>query len=201
MSKLDELYKEIQKCINCNLGDLYINKDDGKLNGKVVGYGKGKILFVAQNPNFNRHGAREALRADDYGSNKLFAEMLKEVGLNRDDVFVTNLIKCSAYKNGPLTNEHIRICTQLLWKEIDILKPNIIVPLGMMSTSYFNGAFGQFTEYTRYISRKQIAKDNVKYVIKKYKVFSIFHPAFLIRKPELKGKYIEWLKQIKEIAK
>lgn len=188
--KLKDLYNQIQKCEDCRLGKLYVNIDDRALNGKVVGYGqKTNIFFVAQNPNFNRHGAREALKACDYGSNKMFAELLKEARLNRDDVFVTNLIKCSTYKNEQSPAEYIDKCEKWIRTEIETLQPRIIVPMGSLARTYFMGKFGKLTEYT-------FDGQNT------FKVFSIFHPAFLSRNrdPKLRNTYINWLKEIKRLG-
>lgn len=150
----------------------------------VPGYGDPNpdILFIGEAP--GRHGADiTGVPFTRDRSGKLFLKMLGLIGLTnsspeRDDpilykAFVTNIVKCNPRgingANRPPTKDEIGNCNEFLKEEIRILKPRIIVPLGIpaskqiLGEEFASGSFG-----------KPILQDNVW-------IFPLWHPAFVVR--------------------
>ena len=69
-------------------------------------------------------------------SGKMLDELLGEAGIRRDDVYMTNLIKCMLPKNRRPKQDEIKACSSFLEKEIALIDPKVLVPLGYYSTRY-----------------------------------------------------------------
>ncbi len=70
----------------------------------------------------------------------LLTKMLADAGIDRAEVFITNVVKCrptspDGKKNRPPHAEEIRICKRWLWEEIQAVKPKVIMTLGKVPTS------------------------------------------------------------------
>jgi len=166
---LKKLYFNMQKCNKCNLGTITINclnheEDSGKLPG--FGDCNSKILFIAQQPSYFRKGFKvfgspsTANRTDLY-----FETGLKSLGLKRNDVFVTNLIKCSSYKNELICNNTLDCCPAYwLNTEINIINPKVIVAVGKIASDHLGAIRGKLRKYN----------DTIK-------ITSIYHPSYVVR--------------------
>ena len=122
---LDALNHQIRSCKKCG---LYATRKHA-----LVGEGNinANIMFVALSP-----GAKEDIKNRMFigPSGKVFNKLLYEAGIDRNMVFMTNLVKCILPKNRkPKTNE-IESCSQFLNDEISIIQPEVIVPLGYYAT-------------------------------------------------------------------
>lgn len=179
MESIDELNHKMQSCRECSLSQYDVNQRREKTDfGKVLGYGDGsKVVFVAMAPSWFRHGFY-CFRENDFGGNKLFHDALDAVGWDRESVYVTNLVKCSTYKNAPLEEHQIEMCQKFILKEIEIWKPKLIVPLGKQVAEFFGG----------HIYRK--------YLWHGYIVFPMYHPSFCCRDTEFRLQFIEEFKRI-----
>jgi len=103
------------------------------------------IMFVGEAP-----GAAEDKQGIPFvgESGKVFDEILERVGLKREDVFITNVVRCRPPQNRNPKPSEIRACLPFLLEEIKKVKPNVIVPLGnvalkaltdLTGVSYFEG--------------------------------------------------------------
>jgi uracil-DNA glycosylase len=90
------------------------------------------ILFVGEAP-----GQKEDEQGKPFvgAAGKFLAEMLESIGLTRDDVFITNIVKQRPPNNRDPLPEEIAAHWPLLGKQIDIINPKIIVMLGRHSMS------------------------------------------------------------------
>jgi len=176
---LEELAERIRKCKAC---DLWKNRNkavpgEGNPNAKVmlIGLGPGKSEDQQGRPFVGRAG-------------KFLDELLELVGIERKEVFITNVAKCFLPQNK-ITEEQAKICTSLyLEKQIEIIDPKVIITLGDVATSYI---FRKFN-----LPKSSITKIHGKI----FKVFTLkgekfiipmFHPAVALYNP----KYKEILKQ------
>ncbi len=125
MKNLQFLYNKIKDCRECRLWKTRRNV--------VVGEGNinAKLLIVAQAP-----GANE----DEHGkifigpAGRIFDDLLKIADIKREEIFITNLIKCFLPKYRRPKWDEIYKCKNYLFTEIKIINPKVIVPLGYYST-------------------------------------------------------------------
>jgi uracil-DNA glycosylase len=117
-------YKEIT-CTKC---ELHYNRIKG-----VIGFGNpnAKLMFVGE------AGGREE---NEQGrpfvgkSGKLLTELMAEIGINREDVWITNTVKCATPENRIPKITEINSCRPFIEEEIYLVKPQIIILLGMTAT-------------------------------------------------------------------
>jgi len=162
---LDAVATEIIVCTKCPLWKTRKNAVPGEGNSESP------VMFIGEAP-----GQSEDIKGKPFvgAAGKFLETLLSEIGLSRDDVFICNIVKCRPPRNRePMPNE-IQTCTPYLDRQINIIKPKIIVTLGNYSTEYifskanmpFNGitqAHGKFYQAT--ILDMQLT------------IFPTFHPA------------------------
>jgi uracil-DNA glycosylase family 4 len=126
-----QLAAQAQGCRKCeNLCDRTAVLSE--LNGNL----DSPILFLAEAP--GRNGGdktRVPLVGDASGAN--FRKFINSIGLNRENVFVTNTVLCNPRKesgaNRKPTSAEIRNCSSFLQEQIEVLEPQIIVTLGTVA--------------------------------------------------------------------
>ena len=124
----EELERRINGCVICTLGT--------KRTMAVPGNGShtADVMFIGEGPGYyeDRQGLPFVGRAG-----QLLNEMLAAIGMRRDDVFVTNMIKCRAPNNRDPLPIEIRSCGPYLDRQIELISPKVIVTLGRYSTAKF----------------------------------------------------------------
>lgn len=107
----------------------------------VIGEGSldAKIMFVGEAP-----GRNEAKTGKPFcgAAGKILDELLASAGINRPDVYVTNIVKDRPQENRDPTVEEIKTYGPLLDKQIEIIKPKVIATLGRYAMGYVMGRFG-----------------------------------------------------------
>lgn len=106
----DKLTQHILTCQLCPLSQTRTHSTVG------VGHKTSALMIVAEEGNEQ--------------SEKLLTAMLKAIGLQRNDVYITNVIKCAAAETAPTSDEHILSCEPYLLREINLIKPKLILALG-----------------------------------------------------------------------
>jgi len=159
----------------------------------VVGEGSidTDILFVGEAPGYN-----EDLQGRPFvgKAGKILDELLESIGLKRNDVYVANLLKCRPSDNrNPLKTE-IDVCTEYLEKQIEIIQPKIIVPLGNFASSYIFEKFGLKYDKISNIHGKIF---QINTVFGRLKIIPLYHPAVATYNPETKNILLEDFKAIK----
>lgn len=151
-----------------------------------VGPQNAKIMFVGEAP-----GASEDMQGTPFvgQAGQKFTEMLNAAGINRDEVYISNICKCRPPNNREPTNGEIVACTSYLEEEIETVKPEIIVPMGNPALHYFLGLTG----VTKHAGHEHYSD---KY---KCKIIPLLHPAYILRVPEHAGMTITHLQKIKTI--
>lgn len=122
-----ELNAVIRKCKRCR---LYLTRTN-----VLCGEGNlhAPLMLIAQAPGQNED--REG-RMFIGPSGKILEELLDEAGIGRDEVYMTNLIKCRLPKNRRPKQDEIMACSSFLEKEIALIDPEVLVPLGYYSARY-----------------------------------------------------------------
>jgi DNA polymerase len=110
---------------------------------------------------------------------KLLDELLAEVGLERGDVFITNVICCRPPGNRDPVPEEIEACKPYLYKKIELIQPKVICTLGNFATKLLTGEPTGITKVHGRPQEREVAGRVVK-------LFPIFHPAAALRTDSVK---------------
>ena len=165
--KINQYYKSISLCKKCSLG--YTR------NKFVFGIGdpNAELMLIGEAP-----GKEEDLKGEPFvgRAGKLLNKILAAIDKNRNDgVFITNVLKCRPPNNrDPLVSE-IDKCEPYLLKQIEIIKPKLIVALGKISGN---------TLLKKDITLKEMRGTIHDYFGTPLKV--TYHPSALLRNPNLK---------------
>ncbi len=189
MKKLEE---RIRNCRKCPLGELRTNAVPGS------GSYYAKVMFVGEAPGYweDQKGLPFVGRAG-----KVLDELLSEIGLSRDEVYITNIVKCRPPENRDPTEEEIKACSPYLDRQIDIIRPKVIVPLGRHSMRYILTKFGFEPEPISKIHGKTF---ETRTLFGKLVIMPMYHPAAALYKPpireELRKDFVKLAKLLEEIG-
>jgi DNA polymerase len=180
--KLQKIKQQVTKCTKCDLSKTRNKSVPGKGNYKA------DVIFVGEAP-----GKNEDMKGEPFIgiAGKKLTMALESAGVTREEVYITNIVKCRPPKNRVPTTDERNTCQNYLEKEIDIIKPKIICVLGNTAfNSLLNG-----NEITKF--RGKIAKKNNQLY------FLSVHPAATIYNQKLisvlKKDMIKLFKLIKEL--
>jgi len=118
---LDEIILQVKKCKKCRLWQTSLHGVPGE------GPTDAKIMFIGQNP-----GAEEDKTGRPFigRAGKFLTKTLVEFGINREDVYITNIVKHTSPENRKPYPDEVITCIPYLTQQIAIIKPKIIVLLG-----------------------------------------------------------------------
>lgn len=125
-----------------------------------------KIMFIGEAPGF--YEAQEG-RPFVGNAGRLLNKMLESVGLKREDVYITNLLRFRPPENRDPNPKEVEEYTPFLKRHIDIIKPKIIITLGRFALNYF-------------LPNAKITRDHGKiHQATNYVIYPVFHPAAALR--------------------
>ncbi len=162
--ELETIKQNVIKCTKCDLCKTRTNAVPGKGNFQS------DVIFVGEAPGRNEDRNGEPFIGV---AGKKLSIALDEVGISRDDVYITNIVKCRPPNNRVQKTSERETCQEYLKKEISIIKPEIICILG---NTAFNSILGG-SEITKFRG-KVVRKDNLLY-------FLTIHPAATIYNQKL----------------
>ncbi len=118
---LDDIHREIVDCRRCELGPLRTNLVFGEGNPNA------DLVFVGEAPGEqeDRQGRPFVGRAG-----QLLTKIIEAMGLNRDDVYICNILKCRPPENRNPKPAEIKACEPFLLKQLDAIRPKVICALG-----------------------------------------------------------------------
>jgi uracil-DNA glycosylase family 4 len=180
--KLQELKELIGKITNCELkkNSSNIVFSDGNPNSK--------IMIIGEGP-----GANEDLEGVPFigRTGELLDKMLLSINLNRDNVYISNVVNYRPPENRNPTKEEIARYLPYLIKHIEIINPQILILLGSAALNTIIGNDKVISDVRGMWVEKKIGTCNTSIIVS-------FHPAFLMRQPD--QKKLSWidLKMIKK---
>jgi DNA polymerase len=119
---------------------------------------------------------------------QLLTKIIESISLPREDVYITNLVKCRPPQNRNPELDEIQSCNPFLMKQIRAIQPKIIC------------ALGTFAAQTLLKNDTKISDLRGKsFDLEGIKVIPTYHPAFLLRSPERKREVWEDIKKIAEL--
>lgn len=171
-SEWQVLQQQVRTCTLCELHKTRKNTVFGEGNIQA------DLMFVGEAP-----GANEDLQGKPFvgRAGMLLNEMLHAIGLDRQDVFIANILKCRPPNNrDPLPHE-VACCTPYLQKQIITIKPKLIVALGRIAAHFLLETKEPLTRLRGKIH---------SYGEGEYKtpLLVTYHPAYLLRSPKEKSK-------------
>jgi len=185
-SELQALHQQIAVCKKCILHKSRVKAVPG------VGPERANIMFIGEAPGF--HENQQGLPFVG-PAGRLLDELLERIGLRRESVFITNVVKCRPPKNRDPQPEEIEARRPYLDQQIELLQPKMVITLGRFSMArYFPNAK---------ISRIHGQPRKIEGVI----YYPMYHPAAALHQPSLRRtveedvlKIPELLAQIDEMA-
>ena len=165
MSALSELYEEIALCQQCEIA---------KFRTKVVpgeGAEDADILFIGEAPGWHEDQQGRPFVGP---AGKFLDELLVSIDLRREQVYIANVIKCRPTGNRDPLPIEIRNCRNWLDRQIEIIRPKMIVTLGRYSMAMFFP--GKSISKIHGTAQK---RDNVIY-------YAMYHPAAALHQQNLR---------------
>jgi uracil-DNA glycosylase family 4 len=185
MDNRTELLRKIKdEVINLKESPLYKERIKNKVF-PVIGEGDhhAKIMFIGEAP-----GRNEAATGRPFcgAAGKILDELLASVGIDRKNIYITNIVKDRPPFNRDPLPEEIKIYGPFLDKQIEIIQPEVIATLGRFSMDYIMRKFGLEAQL-RSISQMhgKIFEADTSYG--KIKIIPLYHPAAAIYNRELKS--------------
>jgi len=184
MKDLEQKLKKIKdQDLDCRKCPLY---EDRIKNGfcPVIGEGnhQTRIIFAGEAP-----GLQEAKTGRPFcgTAGKILDELLKSVDIEREDVYICNILKCRPPRNRDPRPEEIRACVFYLKKQIEIIKPEVICPLGRFAMEFLMEKFG-LKDQVQGISKIHGKVFEAKTLFGSIKIIPLYHPAVAIYNPNMK---------------
>ena len=181
-SELRAIAEKVNNCRKCRLCE-------GALNG-VPGEGSSRsgIMFIGEAP-----GRFEDIQGRPFvgAAGKLLSQMLESIGLKREDVFITSIVKHRPPKNREPKPDEVKACAPYLKAQIKALKPRLIVTLGRHAMDRFFP--GLKISEVHGTARKGTIGGGTE-----QNFFLMYHPASALHNPLLKGTLFEDFKKIPE---
>jgi len=177
---LDEIAELIRCCRLCGLSEGRKNAVPGE------GSPRARIVLVGEAP-----GAKEDAQGRPFVgmSGKLLTKLLKGIGLNREDVFITNVVKCRPPKNRPPKPAEVQACHLYLAKQLRLIGPELVCTLGNSSLRALVDPKGNITQ----AHGKLIEKDGQKYL-------PLYHPAAILYRRRLMAEMESDTRKLKRLA-
>ncbi|MBM4136429.1 MAG: uracil-DNA glycosylase [Nitrospira sp.] len=180
VAALNALKEDIGECKRCKLskGRTHIVFGEGRPDAK--------LMFIGEAP-----GREEDIQARPFvgDAGMLLTRLIEKMGFKREDVYITNVVKCRPPINRDPEKDEIQSCIGFLERQIEIIHPEIIMSLGRISTKAL-------------IGDEELKLSAIRGKFFKYKgvpLMPTFHPAYLLRNP--KDKWLTWNDAQKVIEK
>ena len=163
-NKLTTITEQVKSCQKCDLCQTRTNAVPGKGNQNA------EIILVGEAPGRNEDKNGEPFVG---AAGKKLDAILFDVGINRDDIYITNIVKCRPPNNRSPTKNEEESCLNYINEEISIINPKVVCVMG-------NTAFNTLLE------GKEITKNHGNFIEKDGRTyFATFHPAATIYNQKL----------------
>jgi uracil-DNA glycosylase len=164
------LYKEVAECTRCPLHETRSKTVFGAGNADA------DLMFVGEAP-----GAEEDRQGLPFvgRAGQLLNEMLGEIGLSREDVFIANVLKSRPPGNRDPLPLEIQACEPFLFEQVRLIEPRVVCTLGNFSTKLLTGSP---TGITKVRGTPQVRELGGRTVF----LLPLFHPAAALRTPAVK---------------
>jgi DNA polymerase len=177
----------IQKILNCRFCPLFKTRTQA-----VPGEGnrKARLMFVGEAP-----GRDEDLQGKPFvgRAGQLLTKIIQSMGFSREEVYIANVIKCRPPENRTPRPDEIKACSPFLLKQIDMIRPEVIVTLGKVATEFILQSSRSMSELRGHFGEFQGIP-----------VMPTFHPSYLVRNEgnkQIRKMVWEDMKQVMKLLK
>jgi uracil-DNA glycosylase len=180
---LVELYREVSECRRCPLAETRTRVVFG------AGDADADLLFVGEAP-----GAEEDRRGLPFvgRAGALLNELLAGIGLRREDVFITNVLKSRPPGNRDPQPAEIEACRPYLFEQVRLIEPKVVATLGNFATRLLTG---NPTGITRVRGVPQVHELGGRTV----SIFPLLHPAAALRTPRMRETLAGDFERLREL--
>jgi uracil-DNA glycosylase family 4 len=170
LAALEEVASEVRSCTRCRLHETRTRAVPGEGNPDT------EVVFVGEGPgqNEDRQGRPFVGRAGD-----LLVKFLATLRWRRDEVFITNIVKCRPPDNRDPEPDEVAACAPYLRRQLEILDPALVVTLGRHSLGRFmpGERISQAHGTVRPVDPATGARNAL--------AFALYHPAAALRTPDI----------------
>ncbi len=169
--ELAQLFEQAKECHNCTLAASRLNVVFGEGNPFA------EVAIIGEAP-----GAEEDASGRPFTgrSGQLLDTMLHTAGFSRQELYICNILKCRPPGNRNPLKDEIRSCMPLLFEQLQIVRPKVILILGKVAANT--------------IFENRLSLGAMRGTMKAWRGFdccSTFHPAAVLRNPHLKKEWME----------
>ena len=167
--RLIQLYRDVSTCTRCRLNETRTRAVFGSGNANA------DLMFVGEAP-----GAEEDRQGLPFvgRAGQLLNQLLAEIGMRREDVFIANTLKSRPPGNRDPQPDEIEACWPYLESQIQLIEPRVVATLGNFATKKLTGSP---TGITRCCGTPQVHELAGRTVF----IYPLFHPAAALRTPSV----------------
>ncbi len=190
-AELDKIRAEIGDCRRCRLCEQRSNIVFG------VGHPGAELMFVGEAP-----GRDEDLKGEPFvgRAGQLLTKIIEAMKFQRSEVYIANVVKCRPPENRNPAPDEISTCEPFLLRQIEIIRPKVIVGLGnfavqtlLQTEAKITGLRGRFHPWPSALVK---AKFETSLPEGSIQLMPTYHPAFLLRNPNMKRPVWEDMQKV-----
>ena len=173
---LERIREDLGECTRCRL-----HKQRNKI---VFGVGnpRAELVFVGEGP-----GHDEDIQGLPFvgRAGKLLTQMIEAMGLQRDDVYICNVVKCRPPENRKPEDDEVATCSPYLYRQLDVIAPKAIVCLGATAAQALLKTKDSISRFR-----------GTWFDYRNTKLMVTYHPAYLLRNPAAKSEVWKDLQKV-----
>jgi uracil-DNA glycosylase family 4 len=181
VAALKLIREDLGDCTRCKL-----HKQGRKQIVFGVGNAKADLMFVGEGP-----GADEDVQGEPFvgRAGQLLNNMIKAMGLSREEVYIANVVKCRPPGNRTPERDECDTCSPFLMRQIAVIKPKVVVALGAVAARNLLAINAPMSELRgRFYDFMPAGARNSDPSWPGARLAVTYHPAFLLRDPRQKGE-------------
>ena len=185
----EQLRKRVMSSKRCDLSRTRINPVFGECSENA------EIMFIGEAP-----GANEDKQGRPFvgRAGKILDELLASIDLEREDVYIANILKCRPPNNRNPERGEIESCTEYLDAQIEMISPKVLVPLGNFAFQYLFQKYGLNAEKISVVHGKIFKKTTLFGTVY---IVPMYHPAVATYNPNKKVILLDDIKVLFEVLK
>ena len=181
IAALKLIREDLGDCTRCKL-----HKQGRKQIVFGVGNPRADLMFVGEGP-----GADEDAQGEPFvgRAGQLLNNMIKAMGIRREDVYIANVVKCRPPGNRTPERDETETCSPFLMRQIAVIKPKVVVALGAVAAKNLLAMNASMSELRgRFYDFMPTGARSSDPSWQGTKLAVTYHPAFLLRDPRQKGE-------------
>jgi DNA polymerase len=181
VTALQLIREDLGDCTRCKL-----HKQGRKQIVFGVGNPRADLMFIGEGP-----GADEDTQGEPFvgRAGQLLNNMIKAMGIRREDVYIANVVKCRPPGNRTPERDECETCSPFLMRQIAVIKPKVVVALGAVAAKNLLAMNASMSELRgRFYDFMPAGARSSDPTWQGTKLAVTYHPAFLLRDPRQKGE-------------